>query len=170
MKKEITVKKCAGIIVCSRFLILLIASFVCFVISSLLLLAINLVLPGLYMFLTNVFVSKLISLGIGILFNILAIKLVNGYLTRKYIVKKEILDKVEKIILVISIILYCLYIILSLSSVVFLDTYNGYSVGKIIDSYATEAGLLVMMLIEEVVMVKYLIFDLEKRINNNLGK
>lgn len=186
MKKEITVRKCVSEIFWNR---LAHAIWMAIVLSLLSTTLANTILSSLsfdsamnfYMFLENDLVVLILSLATSAAISFFGLKLTNRYVAKKYNVDKEMLKKVEKILLIIGIILSIVLLVYNIATVKTeaeeaFETYKelGIELGEIesvlessylSDKYVYEAIGGILSLILEVVMVKYLVFDLERRIS-----
>lgn len=189
MKKEITVRKCVSEIFWNR---LAHAIWMAIVLSLLSTILANTILSSLsfdsainfYKFLNNDLVSLILSLATSAAISFFGLKLTNRYVAKKYNVDKEMLKKVEKILLIIGIILSIVSLVYNIATIANVkaeaeeafETYKklGIELGEIesvlessylSDKYVYEAIGGILSLILEVVMVKYLVFDLERRIS-----
>lgn len=186
MKKEITVRKCVSEIFWNR---LAHAIWMTIVLSLLSIALGNAILSSLsfdsaknfYMFLTNDLVLLILSLVAYAVISFFGLKLTNRYVAKKYNIDKEMLKKVEKVLLIIGITLSIILLAYNIVTVKTeaeeaFETYKelGIEFGENVsalessylsDKYVYEAISGILSLILEVVMVKYLVFDLERRIS-----
>lgn len=182
-RKEISVKKCTSEIFWNRVAHLLWMYFVYYIVIAAIASSLNSLMH--ISLVDNAIVIMIISCISFALIDFFAVKLTNRYMVKKYIINKDILKKVEKTLLIISIILSVLllvYDIVELKSAVN-ESYSELEklkvdldeaelilaesilAGAITQECASTIIGVAIGLIIELVMVKYLIFDLEKRID-----